>query len=116
MIRPIHYLILGTTICSMVILAGCYGLAGTVFERKPGGGIGQKIPGVEITFTSEDGSITKTVTTDNTGSFNISLSTSRYVVTAIHPDYEDYTSAPDYFVVTGDGNQIGNIFMKRKGQ
>ncbi len=116
MIRPIHYLILGIAICSMVILAGCYDLEGTVFERKPGGGIGQKIPGVEITFTSEDGSITKTITTDNTGSFNISLSTGRYVVTATHPDYEDYTSAPDYFVVTGDGNQIGNLFMKRRSQ
>ncbi len=100
----------------MVILAGCYGLEGAVFERKPGGGIGQKIPGVEITFTSEDGSITKTVSTDNTDSYSISLSTGRYVVTAIHPDYEDYTSAPGYFETTVDGNQIGNIFMKRRSQ
>ncbi|NIM17839.1 MAG: hypothetical protein GTO45_38170 [Candidatus Aminicenantes bacterium] len=41
------------------------------------------------------------------------MSTQRYVVTAKHPGYQNYSSAPGFFVVTGSGFQTGNIFLKK---
>lgn len=93
------------------------GFDGTVYERKPDGSIGPTIPGVKITFVNRDGSVTKTVTTTGSGRYRITLPPSRYVVTATHPDYEDFSSAsaPDSFVLTGtgDGYQTRNIRMKK---
>jgi hypothetical protein len=101
-------------ICSIVILVGCDGKQGMAFERKPDGSIGPTIAGVEITFVSEDGSFTHTVTTNDAGHYKITLIPQRYVVTATHPDYHDYSTAPGFSVVTGDGYQTFNIFMKKK--
>jgi hypothetical protein len=42
------------------------GFQGFAYERNPDGSIGPKIAGVEITFLSEDGSLTKRVTTGST--------------------------------------------------
>ncbi len=90
------------------------GYQGLAYERKPDGSIGPKIPGVKITFVSEDNTITKTVITDGSGFYRIDLCTMRYVVSATHPDFQDYSTAPGFFVVTGSGYQTGNIFLKRK--
>jgi hypothetical protein len=35
------------------------------------------------------------------------------VVTATHPDYEDYSTAPGFLVAAGEGYQTYNIFMKK---
>lgn len=110
-IKKIHVLIL---FCLLVLLAGCDGFRGITSERFYDGNLGQKIGGVEITFTSEDGSVTKNVVSDENGSYKISLNEGRYRVTATHPDYHQYSSAPGFFVVTGSGYQTGNIFLKRK--
>jgi len=109
-----HYFILGMLMCCIVTLVGCNGKQGRAFERKPDGSIGPTIAGVEITFVSEDGSSTHTVTTDNAGHYKITLTPQRYVVTATHPDYHDYSSAPGFSVVTGEGYQTFNIFMKKR--
>ena len=90
------------------------GFQGHAYERKPDGSIGPKIGGVRITFVSEDGSVTKHVRTNRSGFYRIRLSTQRYVVSAKHPGYQNYTTAPGFFVVTGSGFQTGNIFLKKK--
>jgi hypothetical protein len=72
---------------------------------------GVKIPRVRITFVSEDGSVIEEVTTDNCGSYRTSLSEGRYVATATHPDYEDYSTAPGFLVAVGEGSQACNIYL-----
>jgi|GEM_PF-1429530 len=72
------------------------------------------IPWVEITFVSEDGTFTRRTITNGSGYYVIPLPPQRYVVTAVHPDYHPYSSAPGFFVVTGNGYQTGNFFLTRK--
>jgi hypothetical protein len=88
------------------------GYQGRAYETTPGGWIG--IEGVEITFVSEDGTRTKRTITNGIGYYKISLKPQRYVVTAVHPDFHPYSSAPGFFVVTGNGYQTGNFFLTRK--
>ncbi len=87
------------------------GRQGYAYERTPDVWI--KIPGVLITFVSEDGSVTKSVTTNGSGYYKISLSPQRYRVTAKHPDYHDY-SPTGFVVVTGPGYSTFNIFLTKK--
>jgi phage replication-related protein YjqB (UPF0714/DUF867 family) len=88
------------------------GFRGQVYQRKSDGSIGQNIAGVKITFTAENGTRVKSVTsTGASGFYSIELPPQRYVVTATHPDYDDYSTAPGFFVVTGKGFQTGNIFL-----
>lgn len=104
------YFIIGIIFCSMILLVGCKisGFQGVVTEKISG----RKIPDVNITFVSEDGSIVKSEISDNNSYYKITLSQGRYWVTATHPDYEDYSSIPGFFVVTGGGYQTGNIFLR----
>ena len=81
---------------------------------KKAGLIGKKIPGVVIKFVSENGRVVSYAITDNSGAYRIDLPVGRYVVTTQHPDYEDYSSAPGFFVVTGRAYSTGNFFLKRK--
>jgi len=90
------------------------GFQGGSFERKTDGGIGPVIPGVQISFVSEDGSITRSVVTDRGGRYRIDLARGRYIVSASHAGYENYSTVPGFFVVTGSGYQTGNIFLKKK--
>jgi subtilisin family serine protease len=99
---------------SIVIETYNCGFQGIAWEKYPNGGYGPPIPGVEITFVSEDGSLTKRTTTNSSGYYKISLKPQRYVVSTKHPDYQDYTTAPGFFVVTGNGYQTGNFFLTRK--
>lgn len=108
-----YYILLGILFFVFVLFTGCRGYRGITFERNEDGSIGQKIPGVEITFIKEDGSAKKSVISDNNGSYSISLSLGRYWVTAKHPDYEDYSTVPGFFVVTGTGYKTGNFFLKK---
>jgi Histidine phosphatase superfamily (branch 1) len=103
---------------AMVVLVACgavppIGFEGHAFVREPNGDIGPTIPGVEIRFLSEDGSTNTLATTDGAGSYRVSLGRGRYWVIATHPAYEDYSSAPGFFVVTGRGYQTGNIFLMK---
>lgn len=103
------YLIIGIIFCSMTLLVGCTsGFVGLVNEKISG----RKIPDVNIRFVSEDGGIVKSEISDTNGYYKITLSQGRYWVTATHPDYEDYSSIPGFFVVTGGGYQTGNIFLR----
>lgn len=108
-----HYLFMGILFCSIAILIGCRGYQGHSYERKSDGSIGPIISGVNITFVKEDGSVKKSVTSDNNGFYRLSLNRGRYWVTATHPDYEDYSSLPGYFVVTGNNYKTGNFFLKK---
>ncbi len=88
------------------------GFRGRVYQRKSDGSIGQNIAGVKITFTAENGTLVKSVTSAGaSGLYSIELPPQRYVVTATHPDYDNYSTAPGFFVVTGKGFQTGNIFL-----
>ena len=89
------------------------GFQGVAYERKADGSIGPTIAGVAIKFVSENGQVTKTATTNSTGFYRVDLDVARYGVTAAHPDYESYSSAPGFFVVTAGSYQTGNIFLKK---
>ncbi|MBK7477533.1 MAG: histidine phosphatase family protein [Haliscomenobacter sp.] len=73
-----------------------------------------KAPFVKVVFVLEKTDISKQVATDENGAYRIDLKPGRYYVTATHPDFETYTTAPGFFVVTGKGYQTGNLFMTRK--
>ena len=90
------------------------GFQGVSYIRNPDGSIGDKISDVNIIFTSEDGSITKSVTTGAGGQYKIVLDPVRYVVTASHPGYEPYSSAPGFWVVNEGEFNTGNIFLTAK--
>ena len=108
-----HSLLIGILFSSIVMFIGCRGFKGITFERNADGSIGQKIPEVKITFIKEDGSVKKSIISDNNGFYRISLTTGRYRVTAKHPDYEDYSSVPGFFVVSGTSYKTGNFFLKK---
>lgn len=88
---------------------------GTVYERTPDGGIGDAIAGAKLTFRSEDGDVVETVTSDPDGSYGIDLPASRYVATATHSGYEDFSTEPGFVVVAESGVQTFNVFMKASG-
>jgi hypothetical protein len=92
-----------------------YGFQGVCYERKWDGTIGGTLSSVKITFTKDDGLIAKTVYSNASGAYIVSLPVGKYIVTASKDGYYDYSSSPGFFVVTGtDGYQTGNFFLKRK--
>ncbi len=99
----------------MLIFSACQsdGYQGRAYVREADGSIGPTIRGVSITFVSEDGTASRTRTTDENGWYRAGLDPARYRVTAEHVAYEPYDSSPGFFVVTGDGFQTGNIFLHR---
>ena len=116
--RSLVIIVIGLTACHAFLftdtLSAATGYQGIAYERMPSGSIGQKIPGVTITFVSENGKVRRTVVTDNSGMYRIDLAIGRYRVTAQHGDFDDYSSAPGFFVVSGTQYQTGNIFLKKK--
>lgn len=85
---------------------------GRVFERTPSGDIGESIAGAELRFRAEDGGVLKTATSDPDGSYGVELPAGRYVATATHAGYEDFSTEPGFVVVEGSGVQTFNVFMK----
>jgi hypothetical protein len=77
------------------------GFLGTVRET----GTGYKIAGAQLTFASGEGGITRQQTSGREGDYRIHLPRGRYVVTAKHPDYREYTTSPGYFVLLGGWNR-----------
>ena len=104
-----------TSLLLCLLLTGCTtGYQGIVAERLNDGTIGSAIAGVNIRFISEDGTSVFETVSSATGRYEVALGRGRYRVTAMHPGYQDYSSAPGYFVVTGeDGFQTGNIFLRQ---
>jgi len=96
-------------------LSGCNGngFQGIVYEKTRNSSFGQKIAGVKISFIKENSNAVYTATSDQNGAYKISLANGRYWVRAVHAGYEDYSSNPGFFVVTGSGYQTGNIFMRQ---
>ena len=90
------------------------GFQGFSWERLPNGDIGPIITNVKITFTLSDGSFVKTIYTDASGHYKVTLPVGSYNVVATLAGYELYNSAPGFFVVTGtDGYETGNFFLKK---
>ncbi len=89
------------------------GFQGRAFERLADGTIGSTLDGVKISWVSEDGTFSAVAVTDASGSYQVSLPPDRYVVTAKKQGFEDYSSAPGFWVVVGPGFQTGNIFLSR---
>lgn len=97
----------------VVMIAACKpGLNGSTYVRHSDGGIGPTIPNIALSFVKEDGSAAFSTTSDTSGHYSISLSTGRYYVLASHVDYEDYTSAPGFSVVSGNTKRTANYFLR----
>jgi broad specificity phosphatase PhoE len=91
------------------LISGCYGFRGLVIDKETGTGV----PGAVLTFSKENAEYVKSVTSNSTGFYIIDLPLGRYWVTCGHRDYEDYTTHPGFFVVTGRGYQTGNFFLRK---
>lgn len=98
---------------SDTIAAMASGYQGKVLERRLDGGTGEVISGVHVTFTDTGGRIVRSVTTTASGHYRVELRKGGYSVTATHPDYYEYSSAPGFFVVRGRGYQTGNILLRK---
>lgn len=94
--------------------AGCAsGYRGVVYQRLADGSIGPVVPGVALKFVKEDRSLVRAATSDAAGRYQANLSSGRYWVTAVAAGFEDYSSAPGFFVVpAGSGFQTGNVFLR----
>lgn len=88
------------------------GYEGTVVERRPDGTTGSGIAGAQVTFEHRDGSVRKSVQTDDEGAYRVELPAGDYVVIARKYGYEEFTTAPGVFNCRGDGFQTGPIRMK----
>lgn len=93
------------------------GYEGMVTDPQTGNGI----PYVKLTFVSQDyndtiinegGRITVVGETDNRGWYHIRLPKGIYMVSASHPDYNDFSSAPGFWEV-GENFQNGPIYMSK---
>ncbi|AOW12539.1 hypothetical protein LPB72_15940 [Hydrogenophaga crassostreae] len=91
------------------LLQGCAtGKQGGAFEQP----VGPAIANVALTFVKEDGSASFGTTTNASGRYRISLAAGRYYALASHPGYEDYSSAPGFFVVNPNTMGVGNFFLR----
>ena len=91
------------------LLQGCStGKQGGAFEQP----VGPAIANVALTFVKEDGSASFDTTTNASGRYRISLTPGRYYALASHPAYEDYNSAPGFFVVNPNTMGVGNFFLR----
>lgn len=86
------------------------GLQGKVWDPV----YGVKIPGVRITLTQQGVGKAFEVRTDSVGGYQISVPKGVYAVTAEHPDYEPYASAPGFFFASRKGFQSSDIALKKK--
>ncbi len=98
---------------ALLMLSGCSGYRGHAYVREGDGSIGPRLPEVHITFTREDGSNSYNAVTNDSGYYSRRLAKTRYRVTAEHPAFVSYDSAPGFFVVNKNTMQTGNIFLHR---
>jgi phosphohistidine phosphatase SixA len=74
--------------------------------------IGALLSDVALTFLKEDGSTKVEARSDASGRYQVELSPGRWTVLAGHPNYEDYHSAPGFFVVKPQRVGVGNVFLR----
>jgi broad specificity phosphatase PhoE len=89
------------------------GFRGVVRERLANGSLGPAIPDVTVKFIKEDHSAVQTATTNAAGRYQVTLPAGRYLVSAASAGFEDYSSAPAFFVAGGSGFQTGNVFLRK---
>jgi hypothetical protein len=75
------------------------GNKGFAYAETANHGIGEKLANVELTFKSEKGGRIQKVKTNAYGNYKILLRPGRYLVTAKHPSYILFSSAPGFSVV-----------------
>ncbi len=75
------------------------GNQGFVYVETANHSVGKKLANVEITFKSEKGGRIQKVKTNKYGNYKILLKPGRYIVTAKHPKYRSYSTAPGFSVV-----------------
>ena len=87
-------------------------VSGLVFERTADGGIGQRIPGVRISFRPEVGGSPRHVESSESGRYRIELPAGRYVAEAEHEGFELFSTTPGFVVVTSDRDRhTFNVFL-----
>jgi len=91
-------------------LAEDSGYVGQVWDKN----VEYRIPGVQITFESPDGTIIEKDISNDRGLYRISVPPGRYYVTAEHPNFKKYTSRPGFFGVPENRYQQGNFFLEKK--
>jgi hypothetical protein len=84
---------------------------GRVLQHQERGQAGPAIQGTAITFINTTTSEAKIVRTDNHGAYQVELYPGHYIVTAIHPSFEPFSSEPGVFVL-GPQTTTANIFLK----
>lgn len=89
------------------------GYEGTVLELYPEGEADQPISSVDITFEKEDGSITKTIRSDENGFYRIELEPGQYTIKARHFGYKNKTYSVEY---AGGGFQQHYIMLEKEVQ
>jgi hypothetical protein len=87
------------------------GVRGTASEKSAIAAVGRTIPGLEITFVSQDGTVARAVTTDERGSYELVLDAGSYHVSAAHPDYDDYATAPGYWLTIAEGYRDFDLYL-----
>ena len=75
------------------------GKQGFVYAETANHGIGKKLANVQLTFKSEKGGRIQKIKTNKYGNYKILLKPGRYIVTAKHPKYRFYSTAPGFSVV-----------------
>jgi len=88
------------------------GLTGQTSVALPDDGIGPAIARVALSFVKEGSTSAVTTTSDAGGRYAITLNPGRYYALATHRNFEDYTSAPGFVVVSGDAQQTANFFLR----
>ena len=107
--RFFHARAIASAALFLSLLQGCAtGKQGGAFEQP----VGPAIANVALTFVKEDGSASFGTTTNASGRYRISLAAGRYYALASHPGYEDYSSAPGFFVVNPNTMGVGNFFLR----
>lgn len=90
------------------------GFYGTVHSDRP---IAPGIRGVQMTFvgiTDEGGPVWKRATTNARGQYAVDLPRGKYVVRAEHPEYEEYYSAEEAWVVRRPLPERRDLTLRRR--
>ena len=103
----------GLAVVVALLASGCtnYGLQGFAAERRADGSTGGRVSGAQLRFVLETGGTVRTATTDANGSYSLAIAQGRYYASASHPDFEDYTSAPGFFL-PANPRGIANFFLR----
>lgn len=84
---------------------------GRVMQHMENGNVGQPIECTLVTFINSVTSQAYTVQTDCQGAYQLELPIGHYIVTAIHPNFEPFSSEPGCFVLRPQPT-TANIFLK----